>query len=180
MGYGAFASSGNGSRRGAGCWSIGSRCCGAKPAPNRAHGLDLLLTLSARADPSGLPVRGPNVCRDAIEHRPALYVSSAAQNCQSLKAKRVTTHTRPRPVQQVHRGVRSRVIAHVRSASTSRAALTCTPQRGDCPLGAQTGLPQRRRTAPVSIDEQGWPRASKLSIATSATVPRPPAYALPD
>ncbi len=36
---------------------------------------------------------GRHLSRDAIEHRLALYVSAAAQNCPSLKAKRVTTHT---------------------------------------------------------------------------------------
>jgi site-specific recombinase XerD len=36
---------------------------------------------------------GRHLSRDAIERRLALYVSSAAKNCRSLKAKRVTTHT---------------------------------------------------------------------------------------
>jgi integrase/recombinase XerD len=44
-------------------------------------------------DPLFPTTTGRHMSRDAIERRLALYVSSAAQNCQSLRAKRVTTHT---------------------------------------------------------------------------------------
>ena len=47
----------------------------------------------APEDPLFPTTTGRHLSRDAIERRLALYVSSAAENCRSLKAKRVTTHT---------------------------------------------------------------------------------------
>ena len=47
----------------------------------------------APEDPLFPTTTGRHLSRDAIERRLALYGSSAAENCQSLKAKRVTTRT---------------------------------------------------------------------------------------
>ena len=44
-------------------------------------------------DPLFPTITGRHLSRDAIERRLALHVSSAAQNCRSVKAKRVTTRT---------------------------------------------------------------------------------------
>lgn len=60
----------------------------------------------APQDPLFPATTGRHLSRDAIERRLALHVSSATENCRSLKAKRVTTHTLRHTAAAARRGQR--------------------------------------------------------------------------
>jgi site-specific recombinase XerD len=64
-------------------------------------------------DPLFPTARGKRLSRDALEHRLAQYVATAARNCPSLREKKTTLHTlrHTSAMQLLHAGVDTTVIA---------------------------------------------------------------------